>query len=89
MSSVAPNTSLGPYQLLESLGKGGMGTVYRAYQVAMERHVALKILSEELSKNEELVMPSGAKMFSCMYASKLCPETLAITSPRTSIPSVE
>jgi hypothetical protein len=35
---------LGPYQIVAPLGEGGMAAVYRAYQPAMERYVALKIL---------------------------------------------
>jgi basic membrane protein A len=35
---------LGPYQIVAPLGEGGMAAVYRAYQPAMERYVALKVL---------------------------------------------
>src|SRR5262245_35269207 len=36
---------LGPYRVLEEIGKGGMGTVYRGVDTRLNRSVAIKILS--------------------------------------------
>ena len=49
MSGVA----LGPYQLIERIGRGGMGTVYRAYHPALDRLVAIKVLPEAFSDDSE------------------------------------
>jgi serine/threonine protein kinase/tetratricopeptide (TPR) repeat protein len=37
-------TRLGSYEITEEIGKGGMATVYRAYQPSMDRHVAIKVI---------------------------------------------
>jgi serine/threonine-protein kinase len=45
----------GRYRLLERLGQGGMGTVYRATHTLMDKPVALKILRAELATDAEAV----------------------------------
>src|SRR5262250_2614429 len=44
-------TKLGPYEILSSLGAGGMGEVYRARDTRLERTVAIKILPAHLSSD--------------------------------------
>ncbi len=44
--------TIGGCRIDQRLGQGGMGTVYRAYQLSMERHVALKVLSQDLQKKK-------------------------------------
>ena len=41
-------TKLGPYEIIEELGKGGMATVYRAYHPHMERYVAVKVIRRSI-----------------------------------------
>jgi protein kinase-like protein len=46
-------TQIGPYQMLEPIGKGGMGEVYKGWQTTLNRPVAIKILPSELAANPE------------------------------------
>jgi eukaryotic-like serine/threonine-protein kinase len=43
------------YKLLKRLGKGSMGTVYKAQQLSLDRVVAVKILAPHLQKNTKFV----------------------------------
>ncbi len=38
------------YKILEKIGQGGMGTVYKAVDINLDRIVAIKVLSKELSR---------------------------------------
>lgn len=45
----------GRYQIKELLGRGGMAVVYRAYQPAMDREVAIKVILPEVASGEEFI----------------------------------
>jgi len=48
-----PGTRLGPYEVLGSLGAGGMGEVYRARDTKLGRDVALKLLPEAFARDAD------------------------------------
>ena len=42
---------LGPYEIINAIGAGGMGEVYRARDTKLKRDVAIKILPDEFSRD--------------------------------------
>ncbi|MCK5345924.1 MAG: serine/threonine protein kinase, partial [Candidatus Heimdallarchaeota archaeon] len=49
------HTKIVGYELIELIGKGGMGIVYRAHQISMDRIVALKIMYPSLANDKKYV----------------------------------
>ena len=43
-------TRLGPYEILEKVGVGGMGEVYRACDTRLDRNVAIKLAAERFTE---------------------------------------
>jgi serine/threonine protein kinase len=46
-------TRLGPYEILDAIGAGGMGEVYRAIDPRLGRKVAIKRLPDEVASDPE------------------------------------
>jgi serine/threonine protein kinase len=55
MDPMRGRTVGGKYHILDRIGVGGMGTVYKAAQVGLNRHVAVKILKPELTRDADTV----------------------------------
>jgi Tol biopolymer transport system component/predicted Ser/Thr protein kinase len=52
--TILPGRRLGPYEILSSVGAGGMGEVYRARDTRLDRIVAIKVLPTHLADRSEL-----------------------------------
>lgn len=46
-------TRFGPYELRTLIGRGGMGEVYRAYDIRKDREIALKLLPTDLASDDQ------------------------------------
>jgi serine/threonine protein kinase len=55
MMSMSVGENIGPYQLLEQIGEGGMGKVFKAYHSALDRYVALKIIHPTFREDQTFI----------------------------------
>ena len=51
--SLPKGTRLGPYEILDAIGAGGMGEVYTATDTRLDRIVAIKVLADGLANDPE------------------------------------
>jgi serine/threonine protein kinase/WD40 repeat protein len=65
---LAAGTKLGPYEILASIGKGGMGEVYRAHDARLSRDVAIKVSSEHFTDRFE----REARAIAALNHSNIC-----------------
>jgi eukaryotic-like serine/threonine-protein kinase len=72
--SLTSGTKLGPYEIQSPLGAGGMGEVYRARDVRLDRTVAVKVLASHLSSSPELKqrMEREARAISALNHPHIC-----------------
>lgn len=55
MAKDLAGTTLGKYQVMERLGRGGMADVYRAYQPGLDRYVAIKVMHGHLTEDPSFI----------------------------------
>src|SRR5262249_32129150 len=49
-----PPEAIGKYQIVERIGRGGMGMIFKAHDPVLDRPVALKVISSEIEVTDEL-----------------------------------
>ncbi len=63
--TLAPGTTLGPYQIVSQLGRGGMGVVYQAIDPRLKRTGAIKLLPPDLTRDDRATQPHCAPAEGC------------------------
>src|SRR5262245_14378282 len=72
MSSADPE-SLGPYRIIRRVGVGGMGVVYEAVHIGLDKRVALKVLPREPATNRLDRFPREARTAAALHHTNIVP----------------
>jgi serine/threonine protein kinase len=59
--ALTPGTRLAAYEITAQIGKGRMGEVYRARDLKLGRNVAIKVLPEDVAREQDRLQPSHSK----------------------------
>ena len=55
LNVITPGQKIGNYQIIEKIGEGGMGEVFKAWDLILKRDLAIKVLRPNLSNDEDLL----------------------------------
>src|SRR6185436_11975535 len=69
---IAPGSRLGSYEIVSTLGVGGMGAVYRAYDSRLQRTVAVKVLNEGVDERGRPLLLQEARAASALSHPHIC-----------------
>ena len=79
------------YEILEIIGKGGMATVYKAQDQILKRYVAVKVLREEFTTDEEevgSVIKQSKRAGSKTHENAVITLTVGVLDTRVKVPDV-